>query len=74
MKRLEFEMNDQFKTLDREMELNMKIKPHPNILKLVKTYKWEIKGKGKKTFHFRRYLFELAEADLNDCIEERIPK
>jgi len=39
MKRLEFEMNDQFKTLDREMELNMKIKPHPNILKLVKAYK-----------------------------------
>ena len=47
------------------MELNMKIKPHPNILKLVKAYKWEIKGKGKKTFQFRRYLFELAELDLN---------
>jgi len=47
------------------MELNMKIKPHPNILKLVKAYKWTIKGLGKKTFEFRRYLFELAEADLN---------
>jgi len=52
----------------------MKIKSHPNILKLVKAYKWEIKGKGKKTFQFRRYLFELAELDLNKYIEERIPK
>jgi len=42
MKRLEFEMNDQFKTLDREMELNMKIQPHPNICRLVKAYKYEI--------------------------------
>ena len=50
----------------------MKIKSHPNILKLVKVYKWEIKG--KKTFQFRRYLFELAELDLNKYIEERIPK
>jgi len=47
------------------MELNMKIKNHSNILNLVKAYKWEIEIKGKKSFHFRRYLFELAELDLN---------
>lgn len=44
MKCCEFETNENTEILDKEIELNLKIKPHPNILRFYKFYKWETKS------------------------------